>query len=215
MRIGRWLGLVAIAPGFVLVLVVLFFAGDLVGLKDTPAIRAALLGTAGLAALTGWLLAAWKPVPHAVWSLPAGAGFAVSIWIAIRPVGGLSIPAAVIVTIASVAALVAISVLAATLARRSPAAAVLVAITGVVLLVVLLPFLAVRLGAGPAIAPWSSMTTWTAAGLTDDTFGGDVPRRNAAQIAGAVAILVMIASSYVLGYVISLRRPRLDEAIAV
>ena len=56
MQVRRWLGMVALAPAFILVLFVFFFVGDSFGLKDTPAIRMAVVCTAITVFLIGWWL---------------------------------------------------------------------------------------------------------------------------------------------------------------
>ena len=201
MQMRRWLGLVAVTPAFVLVFAAVFIIGDLVGLKDTPSTRLAAGVTAVVCGLIGWLLARWKPVPNAAWSLPAGVGAVLAVWpVFIRPVA-LSLAETMVVIAIWVAALTAVGAAVAAIARRTSSAAMVVAAVGAVVLVVVLPFLAVRLSVGAGTAPWDSAATWVQVGLSDDML------QPAARIASMVAVLVMIGTSYTLGYVLGLRRP--------
>lgn len=206
MQLLRWVALVIIAPTMVVLFVVLFLVGDQYGLKDTPALRLSFATTAAASGLLGWFLVRWLPVRHAALSLPGGVGLAMAVWLAVRRPDELS-PGVGATTLAIwVAVLTAVSVVAAALASRSTLAASTFAIVGAAVLVVLVPYLAVRLSMGAEIAPWSSIAGWTTAGLTDETFSGDPLRRQATQIALMFALLVMTGTSYVLGYVIALRR---------
>ena len=200
MYLRRWLGLIALTPGLVVVFVVGFLVGDQVGLKDTPATRASFVATAVACCLIGWFLARWKPVPRAVWSLPVGVCFATAFWLQVRRTPELSLGVGVTVIGTWVAALTLVSVVTAALASRSPFAAIPFAVVAAVLLVVLVPFLAVRLSMGAAMAPWNSVATWTLAGLTDGAPGVDILRRHALEIASGFSIVVMTGTSYVLGY---------------
>lgn len=206
MQLRRWLVLAVVAPLLVIVLGVLFAVGDMVGLKDTPAARAALGGTAAVAGLAGWWLARALPVRHAAWSLPVGAGAAMAAWLPVNRPAELSMVAAVTVFVAWVAALMVVSVASASLARRSTLAGALAAVVGAVAIVALVPLLAVRLGVGAAVLAPGSMAQWVPAVVTDETIGLDALVRPAAEIASMFVVLVTLATSYVTAYVVRLVR---------
>jgi len=206
MQLRRWLVLVAVAPILIVVLVVLFFVGDMLGLKDTPAVRAAFVATAVLSCLVGWAQARRMPVRHAVWSLPVGVGVAMAVWLPSTRPAEFSIVVAAMVVLVWVAALVVVSVAAATFARRSALAATLFAVVGGVAIVALVPVFAVRLGVGAAMVAPDSFSAWAPAVLTDESFSLDLLPRSAAEIASVFVVLVMVGTSYVISYVVGLGR---------
>ncbi|HEX5996849.1 MAG TPA: hypothetical protein VFY84_17040 [Jiangellales bacterium] len=206
MQVRRWLILVGTAPTLMAVLVVLFVVGDFFGLKDTPAFRVAFAGTAVVSCLVGWSWARRMPVRYAAWSLPVGVGIAMAVWLPSTWPAELTIVVAVTVMLTWAAALVVVSVAAATLAKRSALAATVFAVVGAVAIVALVPIFAVRLGVGAAMVAPASLFAWAPAVLTDEYFSLDLVPRSAAEIASIFAVIVMIGTSYVSGYVVGLGR---------
>ena len=206
MQFRRWLALVAIAPTLMLMLTVLFVVGSWLGLKDTPAVRFALAGTAVLSGLIGWWLAGRLPVRHAAWSLPVGVGVAMAIWLPVTSTTGLTPAVAVAVLLAWAAALTVVSGASVALGRRSTLAASLLAVVGAVAIVVLVPAFAVRVGAGAAMLAPESLATWAPALVSDETYSLGARRRPAAELASTFAVLVVTGTSYLIGYVAGLGR---------